>query len=74
MRPLLVLGVGLCGGGLAGAVSYLRADSVQQRKVQVNVKGVVRFCRSVYVGLRISIDYWWAGYGLDKVSMGYWRV
>ena len=65
LKPLLGLGVG---GGLAGAVAYFRADSVERRKVRVNVNGVVRFCRSVCIGLRISADYWWAGYGLDEVG------
>jgi len=63
----LLLGSGV-GGGVLGAVAYYRADSVERRKVLVNVKCVVRFCRSVYIGLRISVDYWWAGYGLDEVG------
>ncbi len=67
MRPrrLLLALVSVCGGG--GAVAYWRSDSAQRRKATVRTKGVVRFCRSVYIGMRISADYWWTGYGLEEV-------
>lgn len=54
-------------GGLAGAVSYARADTAERRRAKVGAQGVVRFLRSISVGLIISLDYWWAGRGLDEV-------
>ncbi len=36
----------------------------------MGVQGVVRFLRSISVGLTISLDYWWAGRGLDEVRTG----
>jgi hypothetical protein len=66
-RGLLFAGL-LAGGGLAGAVSNARADSTRRRRVSVASEGVVRFLRSVSVGLVISLDYWWAGWGVDDVS------
>lgn len=63
---LLFGGVLAC-GGVAGAVSYARADSVERRRAKVGVYGVIRFFRSISVGLIISLDYWWAGRGLDEV-------
>lgn len=58
----------LTGGGLVGTLSYARADSSKRRRVVVGAEGVVRFLRSISVGLVISLDYWWAGFGLDEVS------
>lgn len=57
----------LAGGGLAGALSYARADTAERRRARVGLQGVVRFFRSISVGLVISLDYWWAGRGLDEV-------
>lgn len=62
-----VLGGAVCGAGLVGAVAYTKADSSQRRRLKISVQGIVRFCRSAYVGLTISVDYWWAGWGLDQV-------
>lgn len=64
---LFVGGLLAC-GGLAGAVSYARADSAQRRKAKVAFHGVGRFFRSLSVGMLISLDYWWAGRGLDEVK------
>ena len=68
VRASRVLGGLLACGGLVGAGSYARADSSQRRRVTVGAEGVVRFLRSISVGLVISLDYWWAGFGLDEVS------
>ena len=64
-RKLLLFAGGV---GSVGAVGYAGADSTQRRKARVAVEGIVRFLRSVSVGLAISLDYWWAGRGLDEVS------
>ena len=70
LKGRLLLGGLLAGGGLAGVVSYAKADSTQRRRAKVGVQGVVRFLRSISVGLTISLDYWWAGRGLDEVVWG----
>ena len=54
-------------GGLASVVSYARADTIERRRAKVGLYGIVRFFRSLSVGLVISLDYWWAGRGLDEV-------
>ena len=64
----LLLGGILAGGGVAGTVAYARADSIERRKIKVGLKGVIRFIRSISVGLLISLDYYWAGRGLDEAS------
>ncbi|XP_035613218.1 uncharacterized aarF domain-containing protein kinase 5-like isoform X1 [Oncorhynchus keta] len=40
-------------------VQYAFAEPRERRKMKILVKGVGRFCRSIYVGLYISVDYWW---------------
>ncbi|XP_024297166.1 uncharacterized aarF domain-containing protein kinase 5 isoform X2 [Oncorhynchus tshawytscha] len=53
-------------------VQYALAEPRERRKMKILVKGVGRFCRSIYVGLYISVDYWWTSNvmlrGLDKSS------
>lgn len=66
-RAKLLFGGLLACGGIAG-LGYARADSSQRRRVTVGAEGVVRFLRSLSVGLVISLDYWWAGWGKDGVS------
>lgn len=53
--------------GAAAALGYAGADSAQRRKTKVGLQGIRRFFRSISVGLIISLDYWWAGRGLDEV-------
>lgn len=65
---LLFGGLFAC-GAVASAASYAWADSIQRRRARVGLYGVVRFFRSISVGLIISLDYWWAGRGLDEVSI-----
>ena len=65
-----LLGGLVAAGGLAGAVGYARADSTGRRRALVAGQGVVRFLRSITVGLTISLDYWWAGLRLDQVREG----
>ncbi|KAM9419313.1 putative aarF domain-containing protein kinase 5 isoform 1-T1 [Salvelinus alpinus] len=53
-------------------VQYALAEPRERRKMKILVKGVGRFCRSIYVGLYISVDYWWTSNvmlrGMDKSS------
>ncbi|TRZ10088.1 hypothetical protein HGM15179_017022 [Zosterops borbonicus] len=75
-RRLVTLGVAL-GVALGGSLSlgYLVAEPPQRRRVRLLLEGVARFCRSVSVGLHISLDYWWTTNvelrGLDEHSPGY---
>lgn len=66
-RGRVLFGGLLACGGIAG-FSYARADSSQRRRATVGAEGVVRFLRSISIGLVISLDYWWAGRGVDEVS------
>nr|KAF6270634.1 aarF domain containing kinase 5 [Myotis myotis] len=40
-------------------VRYLTAEPQERRKMRLMVDGVMRFGRSLRVGLQISADYWW---------------
>ncbi|KAM8811111.1 putative aarF domain-containing protein kinase 5 [Eudromia elegans] len=55
-RALLALGLAL---PLAGGTWYLRAERHQRRRLRLLLGGVARFGRSLAVGVRISLDYWW---------------
>ncbi|XP_069771197.1 uncharacterized aarF domain-containing protein kinase 5 isoform X3 [Narcine bancroftii] len=44
---------------LAAGVVWCTSDSRDRRRIRILVEGVGRFYRSIYVGLRISADYWW---------------
>ncbi|KAK3729584.1 hypothetical protein QZH41_017195 [Actinostola sp. cb2023] len=46
-------------------------DPGSRRKTRVDVEGIGRFFRSFYIGLSISVDYWWSLYGLDPDSEAY---
>ncbi|XP_064836240.1 uncharacterized aarF domain-containing protein kinase 5-like isoform X2 [Oncorhynchus masou masou] len=52
------LGVAVSVPAVVG-VQYAFAEPRERRKMKILVKGVGRFCRSIYVGLYISVDYWW---------------
>ncbi|XP_055750091.1 uncharacterized aarF domain-containing protein kinase 5-like isoform X1 [Salvelinus fontinalis] len=54
----LFLGVAVSVPAVVG-VQYAFAEPRERRKMKILVKGVGRFCRSIYVGLYISVDYWW---------------
>lgn len=72
MKRRVLFGGLVAGSGLAGTIiSYVRADSTQRRRARVGAEGIIRFLRSVSVGLAISLDYWWAGRGLDQDSVEY---
>ncbi|XP_038827569.1 uncharacterized aarF domain-containing protein kinase 5-like isoform X2 [Salvelinus namaycush] len=54
----MFLGVAVSVPAVVG-VQYAFAEPRERRKMKILVKGVGRFCRSIYVGLYISVDYWW---------------
>ncbi|KAL0962203.1 hypothetical protein UPYG_G00337060 [Umbra pygmaea] len=53
-------------------VQYALAEPRERRKIKILVEGVGRFSRSIYVGLYISVDYWWTSNvtlrGIDESS------
>ncbi|XP_037549571.1 uncharacterized aarF domain-containing protein kinase 5-like [Nematolebias whitei] len=57
---------------VAAGVQYAVSDRRQRRKMRIVVEGIGRFCRSLSVGVFISLDYWWttkvALRGKDEVS------
>ncbi|XP_074414814.1 putative aarF domain-containing protein kinase 5 isoform X3 [Zonotrichia albicollis] len=61
-------------GGSLG-VSLALAEPPQRRRARILLEGVGRFCRSLSVGLRISLDYWWTTKvelrGLEQDSPAY---
>ncbi|XP_061598247.1 uncharacterized aarF domain-containing protein kinase 5 [Cololabis saira] len=70
----VLLGLGVAAPAAAG-VRYSLADARERRKIRVVTEGIARFCRSLSVGLLISVDYWWTSNvalrGLDESSPGY---
>ncbi|XP_027892164.1 putative aarF domain-containing protein kinase 5 isoform X1 [Xiphophorus couchianus] len=71
-KTLLGLSVGF---PLAVGVKYAAAEPRQRRRMRIVVEGFGRFCRSLSVGLFISMDYWWttnvALRGMDESSPSY---
>lgn len=64
----VLLGSCVAGSGTVVGITYARATSTERRKIRVGLNGVTRFLRSVSIGLLISLDYWWAGRGLEEVG------
>ncbi|CAM2107154.1 unnamed protein product [Caretta caretta] len=71
-KALLAAGLGL---PLAAGTRYGLADAQERRKMRLLVEGVGRFSRSLYLGMRISLDYWWTAHvvlrGVDENSPEY---
>ncbi|XP_014909501.1 putative aarF domain-containing protein kinase 5 isoform X1 [Poecilia latipinna] len=71
-KTLLGLSVGF---PLAVGVKYATAEPRQRRRMRIVVEGFGRFCRSLSVGIFISVDYWWttnvALRGMDESSPSY---
>ncbi|CAM5107386.1 unnamed protein product [Natator depressus] len=71
-KALLAVGLGL---PLAAGTRYGLADAQERRKMRLLVEGVGRFGRSLYLGMRISLDYWWTAHvvlrGVDENSPEY---
>ncbi|XP_054620304.1 uncharacterized aarF domain-containing protein kinase 5 isoform X1 [Dunckerocampus dactyliophorus] len=59
----------------AAGVKYAVSDPRERRKMRIVIEGFGRFCRSLSVGLFISVDYWWTANvtlrGLDESSPSY---
>ncbi|XP_051519159.1 uncharacterized aarF domain-containing protein kinase 5 isoform X3 [Myxocyprinus asiaticus] len=57
---------------LVVGVRYVVSEPRERRKIMILAEGVGRFCRSLYVGLMISADYWWTSNialrGMDEVD------
>ncbi|XP_064410031.1 uncharacterized aarF domain-containing protein kinase 5 isoform X2 [Latimeria chalumnae] len=57
---------------VAVGVQFSVADAQERRKMQIILEGVGRFCRSLYIGMQISVDYWWTANvklsGVDEVD------
>ncbi|XDV34492.1 hypothetical protein PO909_004647 [Leuciscus waleckii] len=70
----LLFGVS-AGVPLMVGVRYVVSEPRERRKMKILAEGVGRFCRSLYVGLVISADYWWTSNivlrGLDESSPEY---
>ncbi|XP_077599884.1 putative aarF domain-containing protein kinase 5 isoform X2 [Stigmatopora nigra] len=60
---------------VAVGVKYAVSDQRERRKMRIVTEGFGRFCRSLSVGLVISVDYWWTTNmslrGLDESSPSY---
>ncbi|XP_051728443.1 uncharacterized aarF domain-containing protein kinase 5 isoform X2 [Ctenopharyngodon idella] len=70
----LLIGVSV-GVPLVVGVRYVVSEPRERRKMKILAEGVGRFCRSLYVGLMISADYWWTSNivlrGMDESSAEY---
>ncbi|XP_057210636.1 uncharacterized aarF domain-containing protein kinase 5 isoform X1 [Triplophysa rosa] len=73
----LLFGISV-GGSIVLGVGYGVSEPRERRKMRILAEGVGRFCRSLYVGLKISADYWWTSNialrGMDESSSGYSEV
>ncbi|XP_076013235.1 putative aarF domain-containing protein kinase 5 isoform X2 [Genypterus blacodes] len=60
---------------VAVGVRYAVSEPRERRKMRIVTEGFSRFCRSLSVGLFISVDYWWTTNvslrGLDESSQPY---
>ncbi|GAA6111272.1 uncharacterized aarF domain-containing protein kinase 5 isoform X1 [Tachysurus ichikawai] len=60
LRPVRKLLIGVSVGVPAVVcVRYALSDPIERRKMRILVEGTRRFCRSLYIGCLISVDYWW---------------
>ncbi|KAJ8041208.1 putative aarF domain-containing protein kinase 5 [Holothuria leucospilota] len=63
---------GLLGlGAVAAGVSYATLDEIGKRKVRVSAEGLIRFFRTFYVGLKITLDYKWSLWRLEEQTDTY---
>ncbi|XP_072561897.1 uncharacterized aarF domain-containing protein kinase 5 isoform X1 [Paramormyrops kingsleyae] len=67
----MLLGL-LFGTPIVAGVQYGMSDPRERRKLRILVEGIGRFCRSLFVGIQISVDYWWTAnvmlHSLDESS------
>ncbi|KAJ8403063.1 hypothetical protein AAFF_G00359790 [Aldrovandia affinis] len=70
----MLLGVSV-GVPLVLGVKYAISEPRERRKMKILAEGTGRFCRSLHVGLLISVDYWWTSnvtlHGLDESSLAF---
>ncbi|XP_047461132.1 uncharacterized aarF domain-containing protein kinase 5 isoform X1 [Mugil cephalus] len=63
------------GAPVAVGVRYVVSEPRERRKMRIVIEGFHRFCRSLSVGIYISVDYWWttnvALRGEDESSSSY---
>ncbi|XP_048214437.1 uncharacterized aarF domain-containing protein kinase 5 isoform X2 [Perognathus longimembris pacificus] len=71
--PATMVGVPLLFG-----VYYFTAEAREKRRLRLAVDGIGRFGRSLWIGLNISLDYWWCTNvtlrGVEENSPGYVEV
>ncbi|GLD57995.1 uncharacterized aarF domain-containing protein kinase 5 [Lates japonicus] len=71
-KTLVGISVGI---PVAVGVKYAVSEPRERRKMRIVIQGFGRFCRSLSVGILISVDYWWttnvALRGLDESSPSY---
>ncbi|XP_030076513.1 putative aarF domain-containing protein kinase 5 [Microcaecilia unicolor] len=60
---------------LVAAIYYSLAGAQERRMMRIHIEGAGRFCRSLSIGMKISLDYWWTMnvtlYGSDEDSLEY---
>ncbi|KAJ8267556.1 hypothetical protein COCON_G00127280 [Conger conger] len=70
----MLLGVSV-GVPLVVGVRYAISEPRDRRKIKILAEGISRFCRSLYVGIFISVDYWWTSNvtlrSLDESSLAF---
>ncbi|KAJ8273299.1 hypothetical protein GJAV_G00099980 [Gymnothorax javanicus] len=70
----MLLGVSM-GVPLVVGVRYAISEPRERRKMKILAEGIGRFCRSLCVGILISVDYWWTSNitlrGLDESSSAF---
>lgn len=65
----------LVGSGTAGLAAHNKLwERKQRRKLRVQIEGIGRFFRCFYIGMKISLDYWWTLQGLDPNGEQYAQV
>ncbi|XP_019485740.1 PREDICTED: uncharacterized aarF domain-containing protein kinase 5 isoform X3 [Hipposideros armiger] len=73
-----VLSATAVGAPLLLGARYLTAEPPEKRRMRLVADGVGRFCRSLRVGLKISLDYWWCSNvilrGIEENSPRYLEV
>ncbi|XP_002741631.1 putative aarF domain-containing protein kinase 5 [Saccoglossus kowalevskii] len=67
-KLLLFLLISVPATGLFG---YFYLEDVKKRQIRVAVEGFVRFWRCLYIGMGISLDYWWSLQGLVEGTKAY---
>ncbi|XP_029448168.1 uncharacterized aarF domain-containing protein kinase 5 isoform X1 [Rhinatrema bivittatum] len=60
---------------VAAAIHYSLAEPQDRRRMRIQMEGIGRFCRSLFIGIKISLDYWWTTHvtlhGREESSLEY---